>query len=220
MKKSITKTMLLVMIAIVWIMMAAQIAKAGSIVGTKHDLSSGTSNTIKSSNVNEICVFCHTPHAGKTDAPLWNRNNPLGTAFTQYTSVSLTATVGKPAGVSLACLSCHDGVTGFDALVNKPGSGTGTTPLFTFSPMPAGVTNLGTDLTNDHPISFTYDAALATSDGGLVSPSSASLVVTGIPLYGGKMECASCHNVHDNAASPFLRVANAASALCLKCHVK
>jgi predicted CXXCH cytochrome family protein len=123
--------------------------------------------------------------------------------------------------VSLACLSCHDGVTGFDALVNKPGSGAGTTPTFTFNPMPAGVTKLGTDLTNDHPISFTYNAALATADGGLVTPASDSLVVTGIPLYSEKMECASCHNVHNNTtAQPFLRVANAGSGLCLKCHVK
>jgi predicted CXXCH cytochrome family protein len=87
--------------------------------------------------------------------------------------------------------------------------------------MPAGVTKLGTDLTNDHPISFTYNAALATADGGLVTPASDSLVVTGIPLYSEKMECASCHNVHNNTtAQPFLRVANAGSGLCLKCHVK
>lgn len=225
MRKSMKKAMLLVMIAAVSVMMAAQIAKAAGIATSKHNLRSDASNTntIKSNNVDEICVFCHTPHAGDTAAPLWNRTNPAGTSFTQYTSLTLTATVGKPAGVSLACLSCHDGVTAFDALINKPGSGAGTTPTFTgltAGKMPAGVTNLGTDLTNDHPVSFTYDAALATSDGGLVSPASASLVVAGIPLYGSKVECASCHNVHDNANAPFLRVANAGSALCLKCHVK
>ena len=74
----------------------------------------------------EICVFCHTPHFGKTDtAPLWNR----GTSATGY--VPYGTTVGGTAitsvgGSSLACLSCHDGVTTFDNLINKPGKGSNT----------------------------------------------------------------------------------------------
>ncbi len=79
---------------------------------------------------------------------------------------------------------------------------------------------LGTDLSNDHPISFTYDAGLAGTDGGLVTPASASQVVAGIPLYSAKLECGSCHNVHNNANGDFLRVANTGSALCFKCHNK
>jgi predicted CXXCH cytochrome family protein len=87
--------------------------------------------------------------------------------------------------------------------------------------MITGSALLGTDLSNDHPISFTYDAALATTDGGLVSPASASSVVAGIPLYSASLECASCHDVHKTAGfDKFLRVSNAASALCLKCHIK
>ncbi len=27
-------------------------------------------------NEDEICVFCHTPHGGQVDSPLWNRNDP------------------------------------------------------------------------------------------------------------------------------------------------
>ncbi len=34
------------------------------------------------------------------------------------------------------------------------------------------------------------------------------------------VECASCHNVHDNANGTFLRMANTGSALCLTCHNK
>jgi len=77
-------------------------------------------------------------------------------------------------------------------------------------------------LANDHPISFTYDAALAAADGHLVTPAATNRVDAAglVPLYGSKMECASCHATHDNANGKFLRISNAGSALCLKCHVK
>ncbi|MBI5886666.1 MAG: hypothetical protein HZB85_08840 [Deltaproteobacteria bacterium] len=82
----------------------------------------------------EICVFCHTPHhsvkaqtgnkgeyAGNFgNAPLWNRKG-MATGYTAYGTTiggSVITTVG---GVSLACLSCHDGVTAMDNLVNGPG---------------------------------------------------------------------------------------------------
>ena len=74
----------------------------------------------------EICVFCHTPHFGKTDsAPLWNR----GTAATGYVSYGMTlggTDVNSVGGSSLACLSCHDGVTTLDNIINKPGKGSRT----------------------------------------------------------------------------------------------
>ena len=182
---------------------AAPVAVAG-ITGTAHDLSGNGWGT------NQICIFCHTPHNAKTPQliPLWNHASTTQT-FTLYTSATLNATPGQPAGVSKACLSCHDGVTAIDSY----GTGTGTHLM-------TGTAKLGTDLSDDHPVSFTYDAALATADGGLVSPASASQVVAGIPLFATKLECGSCHAVHDNTNSPFLRASNAASALCLKCHVK
>jgi predicted CXXCH cytochrome family protein len=210
-------------VVIFYVLTIVGVVSAAGISTTKHNLSSSSLNTISSTNVENICVFCHTPHAGSIDAPLWNRTNPLGGTFTQYTSNSLTAVVGKPTGVSLACLSCHDGVTAFDTLINKPGNGNGTLPVFQgleTGKMPPGITNLGQDLKNDHPISFVYDATLSLSDGGLVSPVDSFMVVKGIPLYQSKVECASCHNVHDNTNEPFLRSTNVGSALCLKCHIK
>jgi predicted CXXCH cytochrome family protein len=175
-----------------------------TIVGTAHDLSGAGYNT------DQVCVFCHTPHNAKATqlAPLWNHGSTAAT-FTLYSSASLNAVPGQPANNSKACLSCHDGTVAVDTY----GSQTGTALI-------TGGALLGTNLSDDHPISFTYDAALATADGGLVTPTSASLVVTGIPLYAGMVQCASCHDVHDNADAPFLRNTNAASALCLKCHVK
>jgi predicted CXXCH cytochrome family protein len=182
-------------------------AARAAISGTQHDL-----RTYNGISQTQICIFCHTPHNAATTqlAPLWNHTSTTTATFSTYTSATLNATgLGQPAGTSKACMSCHDGSVALDSF----GGVTGTHNFLAGS---GG--NLGTDLSNDHPVSFTYDTALATADGGLVTPASASLVVAGIPLFSGKVECASCHAVHDNTNAPFLRSSNAASALCLKCH--
>jgi predicted CXXCH cytochrome family protein len=179
---------------------------AAGISGTAHDFSGRTGF-----GSNQICIFCHTPHnaAATQIVPLWNHATTATAAFTLYASSTLNATPGQPSGNSKACLSCHDGTVAIDSY----GARTGTNFI-------TGGALLGTNLANDHPISFTYNAALATADTGLVTPLSASQVVAGIPLYSGQLECGSCHNVHDNANGEFLRVSNAASALCLRCHTK
>lgn len=189
--------------------LAFALPAAAGIAGTKHDLST------KGWGSNQICIFCHTPHNGTTglSAPLWNHALTAVTAYQIYdssVSSSLDAVTGQPGGISKLCLSCHDGTVALD---NFGGRTTGTNFI-------TGNANLGTDLRQDHPISFTYDAALASQDGGLVTPAGASQVVAGVPLFAGKLECASCHNAHDDTSAPFLRASNAGSALCLKCHVK
>jgi len=85
--------------------------------------------------------------------------------------------------------------------------------------------NLGTDLSNDHPVSFTYDLDLAETDGGLFDPASTASSLGGTieedMLFAGRMECASCHDVHNKYELPrLLKIANAGSALCLTCHDK
>jgi len=74
----------------------------------------------------EVCVFCHTPHFGRVDtAPLWNRGSSA-TGYVAYgTTVGGTA-ITSVGGSSLACLSCHDGVTTLDNIINKPGKGSKT----------------------------------------------------------------------------------------------
>lgn len=107
----------------------------GSIANTRHNLSMvgivGISAALHDSSRNqyeEVCVYCHTPHGANqtATAPLWNRTikvtnyqtyNELGTS-------SLTQEVlDTPGGASLACLSCHDGQTAIDSIINMPGSG-------------------------------------------------------------------------------------------------
>jgi predicted CXXCH cytochrome family protein len=200
-------TIIKILAALMLIATAPLSLRAAGITGTPHDLSGNGWGS------NEKCIFCHTPHNAKaaTNGPLWNHAASSAASFTLYASSTLNALPGQPSATSLACLSCHDGSVAIDSY----GSNTGTN-------MMGGTAKVGTDLSNDHPISFTYDATLAASDGGLVSPTSTSFVNAAhtVPLFSGKMECASCHDVHDNTIPKFLRINNAGSALCLSCHVK
>ena len=72
----------------------------------------------------EICVFCHTPHHSRPAAgPLWNREG-ASTGYTAYgTTIGGTVPSATLNPESAACLSCHDGVSTFDMLVNSPGKG-------------------------------------------------------------------------------------------------
>jgi predicted CXXCH cytochrome family protein len=203
----------LLMMAVV-VLIAAQSGFSQTIVGSAHDFSGQAWNL---SVGKQICIVCHTPHNASTtvtDAPLWNHAT-TATVFALYTSNTLNATASQPDGSSKLCLSCHDGTV---AIENFGNTTTGSTLM-------AGARNLGVSLSNDHPISFTYDAALATADGELQNPTTGVSGLGGTinanMLYGGKMQCATCHDVHNSAGLPKLLVkSNAASALCLTCHKK
>ncbi len=183
------------------------------ITGTKHDFSAAGWNS-----TGEICVVCHTPHNADitvTNAPLWNHEVTTAT-FQTYSSFTFdgSGTIGQPDGVSKLCLSCHDGTIALESF----GGATGSTFM-------TGDALLGTDLRNDHPVSFTFDAALATIDGGLYDPTSALSGLGGTidvdMLRGGKVQCVSCHEPHNKYGhDKFLRKSNAGSALCLTCHDK
>ena len=202
--------------------------QAGTIVGTAHDFSTtGWAG-------GEICVVCHTPHNSDTSvsqAPLWNHDTTVQN-FTMYDSTvssSLDATLDgtNPSGISLLCLSCHDGVTAIDSF----GGTTGTATIDVAA-------SLGTDLSNDHPISIVYDGALATTDPGLHDPTATNVTVGGasknrtgtisdVLLSNGTVQCSSCHDVHngfvdelDTMTTPFLKVTRQGSQLCLTCHDK
>ncbi len=188
---------------------------AQQIQGTEHDLGTGGNTT----DNGQICVYCHTPHTALQDLtkavpPLWNKVFTTE-GFTIYGSSTIDNPTGQPEGVSLACLGCHDGTLAIDAMINPPN---GFVP--TGNTIGAGGHNLGTDLSNDHPISIGYSLS---NDPDFVDP---SLVVSSLPLFAGtqdgsnQVECASCHNVHDDQINPFLRQSNTGSALCLTCHIK
>lgn len=212
----------------------ASTASALSIVNTKHDLSTTSTATFtapltKSATTNQICIFCHTPHNPTQPVPLWNRTNPDATGWTMYNSptISTTAKAKLATGnfdadsISLFCMSCHDGVTTMGAFSNHADLGADATGVIPGTSK-ANIGDTGKDLSNDHPVGFNYNTA-ATEDTGLHTLTDAQTALGGSAFFGssGQMiECASCHKVHDNAAPPFLRKTNAASALCLACHDK
>ena len=138
-----------------------------SIVTTKHNLSVRGPGELKASSETEICLFCHTPHSSRPLTPLWNRNDP-GVIYTLYTSSTMKALPGQPDGTSMLCLSCHDGTI---ALGNVTSRSTDRGFQAGVTNMPQGLSNLNTNLRNDHPISFLYTASLAMADGQLKPPS-------------------------------------------------
>lgn len=108
----------------------------GTIANTRHNLSqrsadgtyTGSTMDPYRNNYNaQVCVYCHTPHGanqsgGTATAPLWNRTART-TTYTLYNQQTLSGTTTQPGPNSLTCLSCHDGQTAVDSIVNMPGSG-------------------------------------------------------------------------------------------------
>jgi len=180
---------------------------AMSVAGTKHDLSAYPSIIGGFGS----CSFCHGPHpSGDGQLPLWARTEPVS-VFTLYSSPTISATVEQPGVMSLACLSCHDGVTAFDAMNGSPG----TIDNNMNTVFPGSQSIIGADLGDDHPIGIDITAdAIGIRDESAITGA-------GLRVYGGRVECASCHDVHGTAGfDKFLRLDSAGSLLCVTCHIK
>jgi predicted CXXCH cytochrome family protein len=181
---------------------------------SKHNLSVTGIGDIRAVSETQICVFCHIPHNASPAAPLWNRADP-GLNYIPYTSSTANALPGQPTGSSLLCLSCHDGTIAIGDLLNEED----------WIEMTLGVTtlpadrrsNLGTDLSDDHPVSFSYADAFADSDGHLVSE---GLLIEEVKLDRfGQLQCTSCHDPHDDTNGNFLVMDAVNGALCETCHI-
>ncbi len=185
-----------------------------SVVGSKHDLSAAAPGPIRSAGEGDVCIFCHTPHGGSSQAPLWNRFDSSA-PYTPYSSTTMKASPvpDQPTGASKLCLSCHDGTVALGMVRSRAAE----IPFVGgIDRMPAGRSNLGTDLSNDHPVSFVYDS---TANGELqLDP---SLIEEHVHLdRKGEVQCTSCHDPHHNDNGKFLVVENTESALCIACHKK
>jgi predicted CXXCH cytochrome family protein len=191
-------------------------AQKSAMLGGKHDVRAA-------GNTGDACAACHTPHGANTSykAVLWNRSYvPTAATFTPYDATTNpdfkggAVSLGSSSALSLLCMSCHDGTSALNAVINTPAGTVFKTGTAT------AATNLGTDLTNDHPVGFSYDASIT----GQGTP--AKLVQTPDPtkvkLFGSagarRVECGSCHDAHTTAAG-FLRSPNTNSSLCLACHI-
>jgi predicted CXXCH cytochrome family protein len=189
------------------------ILSAAGILESKHNLSVSGPGPVKSTEEEQVCIFCHTPHQARRDIPyLWNRAD-TAVNYTTYESSTLYANVGQPTGASKMCLSCHDGTIALGAVLTRSAE-------IPFAGgirfIPEGSTRLGTDISDDHPVSFLYDHNLAVANGELATPSSLNKPV-GLDKS-GQLQCTSCHDPHEDNYGKFLVMENNSSALCITCH--
>lgn len=171
---------------------------AARIQGSSHDLSALSGR--------DACGFCHTPHTALPRTPGWS-HKLSNAVYTIYQSSSLEAKVGQPTGSSKLCLSCHDGTVALTHTSKGGGTGVYITP---------GSANLGTDLSDDHPISFIYSGALSIEDVQIRPP---SMLPEQLKLdKSGELQCTTCHNPHGNQFGKFLVMPNLRSKMCTSCH--
>jgi len=173
----------------------------------------------------QICVYCHTPHNAnlEIDGPLWNRNVAVGT-YTMYNGGAPSGSIkgtfdASPNPETLICLGCHDGVSAVDSIVNLPGRDpdvTWATGGQSLSDI-ASYAVLGSDLSDDHPVSITFEPTLNAGLAAMGVPEAAGLKFFGPGA--NKVECATCHNVHGTGHAQLLRVSSDGSLICLTCHL-
>jgi predicted CXXCH cytochrome family protein len=182
--------------------------------------------------------------------PLWNHAVTTYATFTGYSNTDPNAPVvpanfagavltnhqlnvgldgqiiAQPGGVSRLCLSCHDGSVAVGAYGFLPSSSVGTGISKITSASRAFIGGLQ-NLANHHPIGFSYQEAISNGDteirpvGSPMRTSSLGLTIQDV-LWGGKVECTSCHDVHNtqNDGARLVWVDDTQSNLCLSCHAK
>jgi predicted CXXCH cytochrome family protein len=204
-RRTMTKFQIFFLLAI-----AAQLGNsslAGTIIDTKHNLSATGPGDVRALTEDKICVFCHTPHNATPFTPLWNKKiEPK--AYTLYHSSTLSAQPGQPSGPSRLCLSCHDGTIALGDVLKPPSGIDMITERFS-----SGMRGyLGTDISNDHPVAFSYYDALPNPE---LSDNLPAILHT---YGGGNIHCTTCHDPHDDSFGNFLVMDNTFSALCVTCH--
>ena len=197
----------LVILILMFMIVPYNMVLAQGVSQSRHNLSTSGKGKVKSMDDDRVCIFCHTSHSSNPKSPMWNRKQS-GAYYTLYNSSTLDANPGQPDGTSILCLSCHDGTVALGNTYKNPKSAS-----FAHSMTKRG--NLGTDLSDDHPISFVYDSELASQDGALIDPSKLKRHVLD---SNNKLQCTACHDSHKDLNGNFLKVPNESSLLCLSCH--
>jgi len=197
------------------LLVAASVGHAG-LRETAHNLSAGglgrrqarggSVATVPLSGDSDLCAFCHTPHSAAGVRGLWNRElEPV--TYKLYESSTTEAHMQQPTGSSRLCLSCHDGVMALGATKRQGDPSLGKL---------TGASVLGTDLSDDHPISFVYDQLLATRRRDLANP---AMLTGAVKLdESHQVQCTSCHNAHGDRYQKFLVADPSYSGLCVVCH--
>ena len=236
------RVVLVVMMALVVLssLSFARVDKA-LIINGPHDLrSTGSGGT--GSGVNgpsyALCNYCHVAHKFSTDGGLgtngpgqllWNHTLSSSRAYTVYNSwtmqnkdIASLQTTGNPNAdlnnPSVMCMSCHDGTVALNSTYTGAIGSNGT--------LPGDRIINPADANKTHPVNFTYDATLAANAGMKVPAGTQGVDAnTGnavVPLFGGKMQCATCHEPHTNTHLLFRNFGAVYTATngswCLYCH--
>jgi len=190
------------------------------------------------------CIYCHAPSHGEAGLkddprriPNWNRIRPMTENYEIFQSKTLDSKATRNISeISMLCLSCHDGSMAVDRIVFKPRAWSNSDDAALHMRINASndlrscgkchdgevahdisTKELGTDLRNDHPISIRY-LGIDQDVEGYRPPDSSLGFDNGIKLFEGKIECATCHNIHDPDANMLLRTSS--EQLCTTCHIR
>lgn len=239
------KRLLTILAAAGTLLTAHGVLAAGGITGSKHDFSA------KRWSDSQICKPCHTPHnaiAPELTGRIWAHTLSTATYTLHGSSVTSLGTrldATRSGGqedmdsATRLCLSCHDGTVALDSFQGKTGVATGNTIDVEY---PGGGGNLGTDLSNDHPVGlaavyreenkpgghFAYKPIASAKAAGVrfVTQSTTRTYVNQagdtVTASNESISCISCHDVHNGAGftTGLLRADNTGSAMCLACHNK
>ena len=211
----------------------------GGVAGSYHDLHDPAATTGVGT---QVCVFCHTPHNANASvaAPLWSHALSNNVSWTPYFNPDFSTIQGNavPGSVSQACLGCHDGSialgyvsTGAFAiggqagrianLAANDGGAVADQAIMSDSQIGGGVS--GGDLSTTHPIGISYPTSSPVFKAPGTFNNKVKLFIEGGSAGATQVECASCHEPHNQGAQEsrfFLRSTNDGSALCLTCHNK
>lgn len=186
---------------------------AQGIFGTQHDFKNVSG---KNWNIpDEACTVCHTSDEsiGGTSVPLWNVKNDLQN-FIPYGNLNGNSDIIESDIGSKLCLSCHDGTIAEDNLGILPNKNRESQQL-----------KINHIVSGEHPVSIVYQSDNTENKTGLFNHvntmSGLGNTINEDLLFEEKMECASCHDVHNLVGSTgLLKIKNTKSELCLTCHNK
>jgi len=244
MKTGRTIGLVLLMVAIVTSMSFATKPSKSNIINSAHDLRAGFATY--GYNAYALCNYCHIAHkVSASTYPanigplLWNHGLSAVTSYGVYTSdifqsygtdISDLGPLNTGAYVtSNLCLSCHDGTIAIASFYDYDDATTLNGKLY-YDPQDSGTGILGMpsyatirDLTNTHPVNFTYYNAAWIPQAGVLAPA-ALWSVDGagvVPLENGKMQCWTCHDAHNGTDPIFAQnfPTQASGTFCTYCHL-
>jgi len=220
----------------------AQKSSKNNIIGSAHDLRAGFAKY--GFNSYALCNYCHIAHkTADSTYPsnigplLWNHTLSSVTSYGVYTSdifqsygtdIADLGPLNTGAYVtSNLCLSCHDGTVAIASFYEASMTGlngkcytdSNGNCLFTTMPGPYTIR----DLTNTHPVNFTYYGASWINEAGVLAPASAWSVdgAGSVPLENSKMQCWTCHDAHNGKSGIFEQnfPSQNSGTFCTYCHI-